>query len=237
MFQRQTLVRHSEGPEYRGLTRAALRSFAVSRSLFPPTSLQAALDTLKMMLCSPSFLYFSEITAEKDPKLGPYDLASRLSYALWSAPPDQELFAAAAARKLTAPGELRAQGLRLIADDRVGGFVHGFLDSWLNLRDLGSQPPARESTRVYYAENLPEAMKTEVRLFFRHLLQENGPVQRLLDADYTFADKRLAHCESARRMAVAERWSGSKRKYTSAGVLHPAPFIRHSSIFPAADLR
>ncbi|MBI4625927.1 MAG: DUF1592 domain-containing protein, partial [Verrucomicrobia bacterium] len=153
---------------------------------------QAALDTLKMMLCSPSFLYFSEITDEKDPKLGPYDLASRLSYALWSAPPDKELMAVAASKKLTEPKELRKQSLRLLADDRVGGFVNGFLDSWLNLRDLGGMPPARESARVYYAENLPEAMKTEVRLFFRHLLRENGSVRLFLDADYTFADKRLA---------------------------------------------
>ena len=53
-------------------------------------------------------------------------------------------------------------------------------------------PPPRESTRVYYAENLPEAMKTEVRLFFRHLLKENGSVRQFLDADYTFVDKRLA---------------------------------------------
>ena len=156
------------------------------------TPRQAALDTVKMMLCSPSFLYLSEITTEKDPRLGPYDLATRLSYALWSAPPDPELLAAAAAKKLTAPPELRQQALRLLADDRVGGLVHGFLDSWLNLRDLGSQPPARESTRVYYAENLPEAMKTEARLFFRHLLRTNGSVQQFLDADYTFADKRLA---------------------------------------------
>jgi len=156
------------------------------------TPRQAALDTLKMMLCSPSFLYFSEITDEKETKLGPYDLASRLSYALRGAPPDQELLAVAASGKLTAPKELRNQSERLIADDRVAGFVNGFLDSWLNLRDLGGMPPPRESTRVYYAENLPEAMKTEVRLFFRHLLRENGSAQRFLDADYTFVDKRLA---------------------------------------------
>lgn len=156
------------------------------------TPRQAALDTLKMVLCSPSFLYFSEITDEKDAKLGPYDLASRLSYALWSSPPDQELLAAAASGRLTAPDELRRQSERLLADERVGGFVNGFLESWLNLRDLGGMPPPRESTRVYYAENLPEAMKTEVRLFFRHLLKENGSVRQFLDADYTFADKRLA---------------------------------------------
>ncbi len=172
--------------------RAGIRKTYDRRIAEKATPRQAALDTLKMILCSPSFLYFSEITDERNPRLGPYDLASRLSYALWSAPPDPELLAAAAAKRLTEPRELRQQSTRLLADDRVGGFVHGFLDAWLNLRDLGSQPPARESSRVYYAENLPEAMKTEVRLFFRHLLRENGSVRQFLDADYTFADKRLA---------------------------------------------
>ncbi|MFZ9683682.1 MAG: DUF1592 domain-containing protein, partial [Cephaloticoccus sp.] len=156
------------------------------------TPRQAALDTIKMILCSPSFLYFSEVTAEKNPRLGPYDVASRLSYALWGAPPDPELLTAAAAGKLTTPQELRRQSLRLLADERVAGLVNGFLESWLNLRDLGGMPPPRETTRVYYAENLPEAMKTEVRLFFRHLLRENGSVEQFLDADYTFVDKRLA---------------------------------------------
>ena len=172
--------------------RAAIRKTYDLRISDQATPRQAALDTLKMMLCSPSFLYFSEITDEKETKLGPYDLATRLSYALWGAPPDQELLAVAASKKLTAPQELRNQSLRLIADERVDGFVNGFLDSWLNLRDLGSMPPPRETTRVYYAENLPEAMKSEVRLFFRHLLRENGSVQRFLDADFTFVDKRLA---------------------------------------------
>jgi hypothetical protein len=172
--------------------RAAIRKSYKTRLAEKATPRQAALDALKMMLCSPSFLYLSEITAEKESKLGAYDLASRLSYALWSAPPDKELLAAAASGKLTKPDELRRQARRLIADNRVGGFVNGFLDGWLNLRDIGSQPPAREVARAYYAENLPEAMKTDVRLFFRHLLRENGSVRQFLDADYTFADKRLA---------------------------------------------
>jgi hypothetical protein len=172
--------------------RASIRKTYDKRIAEKATPRQAALDTLKLILCSPSFLYFSEITNEKETKLGPYDLASRLSYALWSAPPDQKLLAVAAAGKLTAPRELRKQSMRLLADDRVGGFASGFLDAWLNLRDLGGMPPPRESTRVYYAENLPEAMKTEVRLFFRHLLRENGSVLQFLDADYTFLDKRLA---------------------------------------------
>jgi hypothetical protein len=172
--------------------RATIRKTYDTRIAEKATPRQAALDTLKMMLCSPSFLYLSEITDEKETKLGAYDLAARLSYALWSAPPDPELLAAAASGKLTKPDELRKQTRRLLADERVGGFVNGFLDGWLDLRDLGGMPPPRETMRVYYAENLPEAMKTEVRLFFRDLLKENGSVQRFLDADYTFADKRLA---------------------------------------------
>ncbi|MCX6952234.1 MAG: DUF1592 domain-containing protein [Verrucomicrobia bacterium] len=172
--------------------RAAIRKLYDQRLAEKAPPRQAALDTLKLILCSPSFLYLSEITGEKDPRLGPHDLAARLSYALWSAPPDAELTAAAASGKLTAPPELRRQAQRLLADDRVAGLVNGFLDSWLNLRDLGGMPPPRETTRVYYAENLPEAMKTDVRLFFRELLRTNGPVRDLLDADYTFADKRLA---------------------------------------------
>ncbi len=156
------------------------------------TPRQAALDTLKLILCSPSFLYFSEITDEKDARLDGHDVASRLSYALWSAPPDAELRQAAKAGRLATPEDIRRQAQRMLADERVTGFVHGFLDAWLRLREIGGMPPPRETTRVYYAENLPEAMKSEVRFFFRHLLRENGSVQQFLDADYTFADKRLA---------------------------------------------
>lgn len=172
--------------------RAIIRKTYAARIAAPATPRQAALDTLKMILCSPSFLYFSEITGETQARLGPHDLAARLSYALWSAPPDPELTAAAGSGRLTAPDELRRQSRRLLADDRVAGFAAGFLDAWLNLRALGGMPPPRETMRVYYAENLPEAMKSEVRLFFCHLLRENGSVRQFLDADYTFVDRRLA---------------------------------------------
>ena len=153
---------------------------------------QAALDALKLILCSPSFLYLSEVTDEKQTKLGPYDLASRLSYALWTTPPDKELLAAASSGKLSDPKEIKKQSLRMLADDRVESFVNGFLDGWLNLRDLGGMPPPRETMRVFYAENLPEAMKTEARMFFRDLVRNNGSVSKFLDADYSFIDKRLA---------------------------------------------
>ncbi|MBX7210326.1 MAG: DUF1592 domain-containing protein [Verrucomicrobiaceae bacterium] len=153
---------------------------------------QAALDTLKLILCSPSFLYLSEITDEKEKTLNAYDLASRLSYALWAEPPDEALLAAAKSGALTQDAELKKQVLRMIADERISGFVNGFLDSWLNLRDLGTQPPPRESNRAYYAEDLPTAMKNEARLFFRDLLANNGSVSQFIDSNHTFVDKKLA---------------------------------------------
>ena len=156
------------------------------------TPRQAALDALKLILCSPSFLYLSETTDESAKALRPYDLASRLSYALWAAPPDDALRIAAKSGKLTQKDELKKQVQRMIADDRSTAFVNGFLDSWLDLRDLGGQPPPRETNRAYYAEDLPASMKTEARLFFRDLLKNNGSVAQFLDADYTFVDKKLA---------------------------------------------
>jgi hypothetical protein len=153
---------------------------------------QAALDTLKMILCSPSFLYLSEITEESARSLGSFDLATRLSYALWAAPPDGELRGFASKGALLNSAELRKQAERMLNDKRVSGFVEGFLGSWLNLRELGQMPPPRESAAVFYAEDLPTSMKQEAHLFFQHLLKENRPASDFLTADYTFVDKKLA---------------------------------------------
>ncbi len=156
------------------------------------TPRQSALDALKLILCSPSFLYLSEITDESSQQLKAYDLASRLSFALWTAPPDSTLLGLAQSGQLTQPAELKKQVQRMIADERINAFVNGFLDSWLNLRDLGGMPPPRETNRAYYAEDYPASMKSEVRLFFTDLLKNNGSAARFLDADYTFVDKKLA---------------------------------------------
>ena len=153
---------------------------------------EAALDTVKMILCSPSFIYLTEVTEEDQDELGIYDLASRLSYALWALPPDEFLMNKARSGELVKPDELGRQVRRLLAHDNSRGFVEGFLDSWLNLRGIGSQPPPRGAAGVYYYQNLPASMKKEARLFFNHVLKENRPVLDFLDADYTFVDKYLA---------------------------------------------
>lgn len=173
--------------------RARIRKTYETRIAEKATPREAALDTVKMILCSPSFLYLTEITAEKERTLGPFDLATRLSYALWAVPPDEELTASAASGKLLDPGEFRKQALRMLADDRVEGLTVGFLDSWLNLREIGQMPPPRETARLYYAENLPDSMKGEVRRVFRDVLTADRSVLGFLDSDSTFVDKRLAN--------------------------------------------
>jgi len=172
--------------------RRSIRTMYEKRLAEKAAPRQAALDVVKLILCSPSFLYLSEVTKESDRSLQPHDLATRLAYALWAAPPDEALFASAASGKLTGDAELKKEIDRLLADERVNGFVHGFLDSWLNLRDLGGMPPPRESNRAYYAEDLPASMKAEARLFFREMLRDNLPVTQFLHADHTFVDKKLA---------------------------------------------
>lgn len=153
---------------------------------------QAALDVVKLILCLPSFLYLSEITDESTTALNPHDLATRLAYALWATTPDESLLEDAKSGKLVQDDILEKQIHRMLADERVNGFVTGFLDSWLNLRDLGGMPPPRESNLAYYAEDLPVSMKAEASHFFRDLLVNDGSVTRFIDADYTFVDKKLA---------------------------------------------
>ncbi len=151
-----------------------------------------ALATVKMILCSPSFLYFSEITEDADATLQPHDLATRLSYTLWAAPPDQQLHEDADNELLQTKPQLTAQIARLLNDPRSNAFASGFLDSWLNLRDLGNQPPPRKTANEFYAENLPQSMKRETQLFFQNLLKQNGSIMDFLNAEYTFVDKQLA---------------------------------------------
>ena len=173
--------------------RSSIRSMYEQRLNGNAKPRQAALDTLKLILCSPSFLYFSEITASEESKrLNAYDLASRLSYTLWAEPPDQALFAIAQSGRILESKVLRFQIQKMIKDPRSDEFIAGFLDSWLGLREIGNSPPPRKSAPEYYAEDLPYSMKQEARLLFRHLLSENDSAMRLLDADYSFIDKRLA---------------------------------------------
>jgi hypothetical protein len=172
--------------------RRAIESLYTTRCDEGASPRQAALDTLKMILCSPSFLYLEEGTPEGEAWLRPHDLAARLSYALWARPPDAELDAAAESGELVKPDGLRRHVVRMLNDERSAAFVAEFVDSWLNLREIGLLPPPRQTAGEYYAQDLPSSMKQEARLFFAELVRTDGPVTEFLDADHTFVDKKLA---------------------------------------------
>ena len=153
---------------------------------------QATMDAMKGILCSPSFLYLTEPGREKGGMLGPYDLASRLSYFLTASMPDETLLQHAKTGAILQRETLLAEVDRLLAQPESDEFVEGFLDSWLNLRALGDMPPDRTVSAPYYYDNLEKEMKEEVKHFFRDLIKRDASIVHLIDSDYTFLNKPLA---------------------------------------------
>ncbi|WP_050029728.1 DUF1592 domain-containing protein [Verrucomicrobium sp. BvORR034] len=145
-------------------------------------------EGIKAILCSPEFLY----REEKESRLTDYELASRLSYFLWSSMPDETLMKLARNGEIARPQVLRREALRLLADPRSEAFVEEFLNGWLDLRKLGTMAPDVHKFATYYDNDLEPAMRMETRLYFRQLLHTNGPATRLLDSDYTLLNQDLA---------------------------------------------
>ena len=147
---------------------------------------------LKAALCSPGFVYLSQETQGYSKKLGGYALASRLSYFLWSTMPDDELIKLAANGEMTKPEVLLAQTRRMLKDKRSDAFVASFLDSWLNLRNLGGMPPDRKEFEEYYSKGFQDAFKVETRMFMRDLIDRDASLVNFLDSDYSFLNQPLA---------------------------------------------
>ena len=143
---------------------------------------------LKAALCSPGFVYLSQEIQDGSNKLSSRALSSRLSYFLWSTKPDAELMS----QDLTKPEVLLAQTRRMLKDKRSDAFVAGFLDSWLNLRNLGSMPPDRGEFEEYYSKGFQEAFKVETRMFMRDLIERDASLVNFLDSDYSFLNQALA---------------------------------------------
>ena len=151
---------------------------------------------LSAVLVSPEFLFRLEQTpagaasgqAYKIPDL---ELASRLSFFLWSSIPDDELLAAAIAGKLKDPVELERQTRRMLSDPRSKTLVGNFAGQWLYLRNLASTNP---DMRLFpdFDDNLRQAFRTETEMFVDSILRRDGNVVDLLSANYTFVNERLA---------------------------------------------
>ena len=157
---------------------------------------RAFLEAIKLplaaILSSPNFLYLVEpVDGEDGPKpLGDFELASRLSYFLWSSMPDSELSLLAEKGKLKGRENRLAQVERMLADPKAEALVHNFAGQWLGLREIGANPPAPD---LYpeYDRHLESSIVEESERFFREILKNNLDARNLVKSDFVVINERL----------------------------------------------
>jgi hypothetical protein len=152
---------------------------------------------LRRLLVSPEFLVRIEADPSGVEPDAPYavtdlELASRLSFFLWSSIPDDELLDVAERGALSQPAELERQVRRMIADPRSKELTTNFSGQWLQLRNLATLVRPGAPYSVAFDERLRQAMITETELFFDHVVRGDHGVLELLTADYTYLNGRLA---------------------------------------------
>ncbi|MFI4877194.1 MAG: DUF1592 domain-containing protein, partial [Blastopirellula sp. JB062] len=148
-------------------------------------------DGVIAILCSPNFLFRVEADESGEPirKLNEFELASRLSYFLWSSSPDQELLQLANEGKLRA--NLDQQLERMLKSPKSSALIENFAGQWLQLRNLDSVKPDRRKYRSF-TPRLAESMRRETELFFESIMRDDRSVLDLIGADYTYLDETLA---------------------------------------------
>jgi hypothetical protein len=153
-------------------------------------------SALERLLVDPEFLFRVERRPERVPSGGVYaisdlELASRLSFLLWSSVPDDELLDAASRGKLATPAVLEQHVRRMLTDKRSNALVENFVGQWLGVRDLKNREAAEEVFQSFDV-NLRNAFQTETELFVESQLRDDRPITELLTANYTFLNERLA---------------------------------------------
>ncbi len=191
-----TLARRAyRGPVTRSEVASLMKFVAKAKSegLTTEQGLQYAIEAI---LVSPRFLF--RIEHDPDPtdpskthRISDIELASRLSYFLWSSMPDDQLLDIAEAGKLRVPGVLDTQITRMLADPKSDALADSFAAQWLETRNLDSVRPDPQKFPEWGPE-LRDAMKTETRMFFEAVLRENRPITDFIEAKYTFLNARLA---------------------------------------------
>lgn len=186
-------------------------------------------SALAYLLVDPRFLF----RIERDPpgvasgsvyRVSDLELASRLSFFLWSSLPDDELLDLATRGELHRPEVLQQQVQRMLADPRSDALVTNFGGQWLYLRNLDSISP---DMRLFpdFDHNLRESMRTETELLLRSILREDRSVLDLLRADYTYLDERLA-----RHYGIPHVLGSRFRRVALDPTSHRGGLLRHGSI-------
>ncbi len=173
---------------------ARLMKLIVAAKVRGESSETAVQIALQAILVSPKFLFRVELDSDRGSAtairtLNEYELASRLSYFLWSSMPDDKLFELAARNKLRE--NLDRQVPRMLRDPKAKALVRNFAGQWLQLRNLDLVSPDKSQFPAFDDE-LRRAMRTESEMFFEAIVREDRSVLDLLDADFTFVNARLA---------------------------------------------
>ncbi len=152
---------------------------------------QAIKHPLTAILISPHFLFLVEPARDGTRKISDQELAARLSYFIWSSPPDDELRRLADAGQLSDRTRRLQQIERMLKDPRADAFVSNFAGQWLGLREVGSNPPAPD---LYprYDRHLEVSIVRESEEFFREILKNDHPVSTLIRSDFVVINERLA---------------------------------------------
>jgi mono/diheme cytochrome c family protein len=184
---------------------------------------------LSAVLANPEFLFRVERDPQKVAAGGAYrvsdlELASRLSFFLWSSIPDDELLEAAVRGRLGQPGELEKQARRMLADRRSFNLATNFAGQWLRLRNIDAVNPNASLYRDF-DDNLRQAFRQETELFFDSVLRENRSVLTFIRADYTFLNERLA-----KHYGVPGVYGSRFRRVTLAPDSHRGGLLRQGSV-------
>jgi hypothetical protein len=183
---------------------------------------EAFRGVLARVLVSPAFLYRVE---RAPPGMAPvpvndWELATRLSYYLWSSVPDEDLRRVAAAGQLRDPNILAAQARRMLKDDRVRALAIEFGTQWIHVRGFDELKEKNEKLFPTFDVTLRQAMYEESILLFQDLFQGDRPVTQILDADYTFLNETLANHYGIPGVRGPEwRRVEGVRKYGRGGIL------------------
>jgi len=183
------------------------------------------------VLVSPHFLFRGELQPEpgNPTRISPIDdfaLASRLSYFLWSAMPDDELFRQA--ERGTLHRNLEAQVKRMLSDPKANALVENFAGQWLQLRNLDLVMP---DAKLFpdFDDDLRKAMRKETEMFFGYILREDRNILEFIDANYTFANERLARFYGVRGPSGDEFQRVSLKGSRRGGLLTQASILTITS--------
>jgi hypothetical protein len=194
----------------------------------------AVRDTLVSVLMSPNFCYRVDCPAGSEgvQPLANYDLASRLSYFLWSSMPDRELLSHAASGELQKPEVLAAQARRMLRDGRIRGLATEFSGNWLDFRRFEEHNSVDRGRFPSFNDELRQAMFEEPVRFFVDLAQNDRPINEFVDAKHTFINPVLArHYGMPVPNVATDQWVrvDDARPYGRGGLLSMAVFLTKNS--------